>query len=529
MSRGVGRTTPSPQPAAPVRVAELMACLSVATDLGMGRPPDYAVTTCVAAMRLGEALGFGTATMRDVYYESLLRYIGANADTHWFASLYGDELLFRAEYSQLDLRRDGLAVRDLIQRSIRRAAESSDAANVEEAMARGLSELPGILGVFMPGHCEVAQRLSERMGFTRSFVDTVGQMYARWDGTGVPQLKEDAISPALLCVSLAHEAVTFHRLGGIDAATRMARERSGGAHDPRMVEVFSAQAGSLLGGLDTPPRWEDVLALEPKAHLTLDDDGLDAALEAVADFSDIKSPWFLGHSRAVSELAARAGRMLGLPDDDVRLLKRAGFVHDIGKVGISAGIWGKAKRLSDGEWESVRLHPYHTGRVFARSAALNPIGELASLHHERLDGRGYYRALPAVLLPLTARVLAVANRYRALVESRAHRPALTPAQAARELRTAAGQHTLDKDAVDAVLAAAGDRQARRDRPPSNSLSEREVEVLRLLARGMTMKATADLLNVAYKTIDRHVQNIYTKIGVGTRAGATLWAVEHGMI
>lgn len=504
-----------------------MACLSVATDLGMGQPADNAVTTCVLAVRLGDALGFDTATLQDVYYESLLRYVGCNADVQWFASLFGDELAFRAEYAALDTA-DMPAVLDLVRRSIARSGFVTRGVGVEQAVGRALGELPGVMGSFLPGHCEVARRLAERMGFPESFVNTVGQIYARWDGHGVPALTGEEISPAFLCASLAYDAVALYRLDGLAAATAMARARSGGMHDPRMVEAFCAQADSLFLGLDRPPRWGEVLDLEPGERRTLDDQRLDAALEAVADFSDIKSPWFLEHSRGVATLAARAGQVFGLPLADTRLLRRAAWVHDIGKVGISAALWGSAEPLSDREWETVRLHPYHTGRVFARSMALAPIGTLAARHHERLDGSGYPQGLPAALQTATARVLAAANRFRSLVETRAHRPALAPDLAARQLRAEASNRQLDEDAVAAVLTAAGERATWAGRTASTTLSEREIEVLRLLAHGQTMKDVAAGLDLAYKTVDRHVQNIYAKIGVSTRAGATLWAVEHGL-
>jgi DNA-binding NarL/FixJ family response regulator len=384
------------------------------------------------------------------------------------------------------------------------------------------------MGSFLPGHCEVARRLAERLGFPPSFIHTVGQIYARWDSKGVPSLVGEAIAPAFLCASLAHDAATFYRLGGLPAATAMARQRSGSTHAPQMVEVFCAQAAALLRGLEQPPPWDEVLALEPGERRVLDDNGLDAALEVVADFGDLKSPSFLGHSRGVATLAGRAGEVFGLPAADTRLLRRAALVHDIGKVGVTAEIWGTTEPLSDREWEAVRLHPYHTSRVFSRSTPLMPVGALAAMHHERMDGRGYYRELPAAMQPASSRLLTAANRFRALVEARAHRPALAPEAAARQLRAEAEQKWLDQDAVAAVLTAAGERSAWRRRAATAALSEREVEVLRLLARGNTMKEAAGQLDVAYKTVDRHVQNIYMKIGVSTRAGATLWAVEHGL-
>jgi HD-GYP domain-containing protein (c-di-GMP phosphodiesterase class II) len=295
-----------------------------------------------------------------------------------------------------------------------------------------------------------------------------------------------------------------------------------------MADLLCSRAEMLFRNLDQPPLWDDVLAIEPGERRVLDDDGLDMAFEAIADFADIKSPWFLNHSRAVADLAVRAAVASRLPAADVRTIRRAALVHDIGKVGLSAGIWGKAGPLSDAEWDGVRLHPYHTGRIFARAMSLTPIGALASLHHERLDGSGYHRNLPAAMLSAPARVLAAANRFQALVERRAHRDRLPPDRAAQQLRSEAREGRLDPDAVAAVLTAAGQHAAAARMPASANLSEREVEVLRLLARGHTMKAVAATLQVSYKTVDRHVQNIYTKIGVGTRAGATLWAVEHGL-
>ncbi len=511
----------------PVRVAELMASLSHAADLGMGLPSDYAVTTCVLGLRLGDALGFDTATLQDVYYETLLRYVGCNADVQWFASLFGDELAFRAEYSTLDTH-DMPAVLDLIHRSIKGSEALTGTIGAEAAIQRAMAELPVVMGSFLPGHCEVAQRLSERMGFPASFVTTVGQIYARWDGHGIPSLAGEEISPAFLCASLAHDAVIIHRVGGVEAATAMARQRSGGTHAPKMVEVFCAKASSLLKGLERPPRWAEVLDQEPGTRRTLDAEGLDAALEAIADFSDLKSPSFLGHSHGVAILATRAGEVFGLPATDVELLRRAALVHDVGKTGVSTTIWASTERLSDREWESVRLHPYHTGRVFARSESLTSLGQIAAMHHERLDGTGYHGGLPAAMQPITARLLTAANRFRSLVEDRPHRPAHSPEEAGRQLRAEALQKRLDADAVAAVLTAAGEPTAWRRKAVSAALTEREVEVVRLLSRGGTMKEVASELDIAYKTVDRHTQNIYGKIGVKTRAGATLWAVEHGL-
>lgn len=511
-----------------LRLAELMAALSIATDLGMGQPMEYAMTTCIVAVRLGEAAGLSEAELRDTYYEALLRYIGCNADTYWLASIVGDELALRTEVARTDIG-DHERVVEMMVRYIRQANAGVSPQQMDQVIAQNLAQLPLLATSFFPGHCEVAQRLATRLNFPESFVRTVGQIYARWDGQGVPALKEEAIAPAMLVAGLAQDAVVFYHIGGVAAATAMARQRSGGAHAPWLVEIFCERAADLLAGLDAAPTWQTVLALEPGPQHTLDETAFDNACEAIADFTDIKSPYFLNHSRHVADLAARTAQQCGLPPGDVQLVHRAGYLHDLGKVGISAGIWGKSGSLTDREWEKVRLHPYYSERVLARPAKLAEIGALAGLHHERLDGSGYFRGVPATMLSPAARILAAANTYCALTERRAHRSALSPQRAAEELTRAVRAGWLDGDAVKAVLVAAGHQAPSVKKEMVAGLSEREVEVLRLLARGYTMKQTAAELVISYKTVDRHIQNIYTKINVSTRAAATLFAMENNLL
>ncbi len=193
------------------------------------------------------------------------------------------------------------------------------------------------------------------------------------------------------------------------------------------------------------------------------------------------------------------------------------------------GIWGKPGPLTTREWERVRLHPYYTERVLARPGVLARLGALASLHHERLDGSGYYRGLSANMLSPAARILAVADVYHAMTELRPHRPALTSEQAAEQLRREARAGRLDGEAVSQVLLAAGHAVRTSRHELVAGLSTRQVEVLRLIARGYTIKQIARTLTLSEKTVDNHIQHIYNKIGVSTRAGATLFAMEQNLL
>jgi HD-GYP domain-containing protein (c-di-GMP phosphodiesterase class II) len=512
-----------------VHLAELMAALSIATDLGMGQPLESALCSCVVAMRLGEALNLDGDTLRDVYYQSLLRYIGCNADTYAMAALFGDELALRRDFAGVDPGRPPDVLR-VAMRYLRQANAGEPPYRMASFVARGLLTLPRLMTESFAGHCEVAQRLARRLGLGESLIACLGQVYERWDGKGLPRkLKGDDVAPAVQLVTLAQDAVVWNRIGGASAAMATVRKRSGGAYQPRMAERFCAEAMTILAGLDEEPTWESVLALEPDRRNHLTDEEFDRSCEALADFADIKSPYTAGHSPGVAALAAGAGRRCGLVEADVTALRRAGLLHDIGRVGVSAGIWAKEGALSEREWEQVRLHTYYTDRVLARPEPLRRLGALASQHHERMDGSGYHRASPGQTLSPAARILAGADAYQAMTEPRPHRQALSAEQAAAEVRREVRTGRLDGDAVDAVLAEAGHHisRSRRERPAG--LSEREVEVLRLLTRGLPNRVMAEQLYLSQDTVKHHIQHIYTKIGVSTRAGATLFAMENAVL
>jgi len=248
----------------------------------------------------------------------------------------------------------------------------------------------------------------------------------------------------------------------------------------------------------------------------------------MADLVDMKSPCLAGHSRGVASLACAAARAAGYPDDDVTVLRRAGLIHDLGRLGVSNAIWDKPGPLTGAESERIRLHPYLTERMLARVGALSRSREIAARHHERLDGSGYPRGLTAASLTPPDRLLAAADAYHAMTEPRPHRAPLGPGQAARELRAEVAGGRLDSEAAEAVLAAAGHRvPARRAWP--GGLTAREAEVLGLLARGHSNRDIAHRLVITPKTAMNHVEHIYAKLGISSRAAATLYATQHGLM
>jgi HD-GYP domain-containing protein (c-di-GMP phosphodiesterase class II) len=382
--------------------------------------------------------------------------------------------------------------------------------------------------VDLTAHWLAADGLARRLGLGDEVRQSLRESYERWDGKGAAGAKGEQIRLVSRLVYLADVVAAFHRHGGLDAAVAVARERSGAAFDPSLVDLFCSQARLLLSDLDSASSWDTVIAAEPQLELLVSEDRFDGVLEAIGDFVDLKSPFMIGHSRGVADLAAEAGRNLGLGDAEALTIRRAGLLHDLGRLGVSNAVWDKRGGLTQAEAERVRLHPYLTERMLAFSPALAALGAVAVQHHERLDGSGYPRGLRGDAVTPAGRILGAADAYHAMIQLRPHRAARSPDEAASALRAEVVAGRLDGDAVDAVLRAAG-HQVRRRRVFPAGLTAREVEVLRLVACGFSNKEIADALVISRKTAANHVEHIYAKIGVSNRARAGLFAMQHGLM
>ena len=506
-----------------VRAAEVIAALSLATDYGTGLPFEHGLRSTLAAMRLGERLGIDGATAAQIYYVCLLFYVGCTADAQIGAELFGERLptvvtpvLFGSRFEQM--------------RGVVRALAPPDSpaplrlAQLARTLPRAVRERPRHLAAV----CEVAQMLSDRLGLPASVRGLFAGFTERWDGAGEPgRVRGEQLPLPVRIVHVARDACLQEALGGAGYAARTIRERAGGAFDPAIAGLLADEAGDILAPDSDRSLWDRVLDLEPAPLLLLEGQAVDRALAAMGDFADLASPYLAGHSAGVAQLAGSAAETCGLPAGGVVITRRAAYVHDLGRVAVPVRIWQKAGPLSSDEWERVRLHAYHGERMLARSPFLAALGPVATAHHERCDGSGYHRGLTAAALPVTARLLAAADAYSALTEPRPHRGPLAPERAAEILGDEARAGRLDADAVAAVLRAAGHRAPVLPRPAG--LTEREAQVIALVARGLQTKQVARTLGISLKTADHHLQNAYGKIGVATRAAAALFAMEHGLL
>jgi len=502
-----------------LRAAELIGALSLATDLGVGEPLEHGLRTTVIGVRLAEVLGLEEEDRRAVYYVALLRYAGCTAESHLDAALFGDEIAVRAAMAPALF-----GSRAELFLAIARTMHAGEPARWRAvAVARALAQLRNTFRKGAAGHCEVTQAHALHLGLGTEIQAALG------DGKGWPAGRrgEEVPLPVRL-MQVAEDADLQHGLGGPERAVSVVRKRAGAAFDPAVADAFCRAAPELLDGLDGAALWEGAMAAEPGEPVMLEGELVDEGLRVLGDFADLTIPYTLGHSTAVAELAAAAGEQAGLDAEACVALRRAGLVHNVGRVAVTASIWNKPGPLSRDEQEKVRLYPYYTERVLQRPELLRSLGEIASRQQERLDGSGYPRGAAATDLSPSDRILAAANAYQAMIEPRPHRPAHERTRAAELLRDEVRAGRLDATAVAVVLEAAGQEAGRLSPPRPAGLTDREAEVLALLASGLMTKQIGQRLGISPKTVDQHIQNVYAKIGVSTRAAATLFATRHGL-
>ena len=402
-----------------VRLAELIASLSLATDLGLGQPQEHILRQTVIANRLAAAADLSADERAATFYVSLLAWVGCVSDLHELSRWFDDDTRIRA--ASYEVNRAGLPMMRFMLGHLAAGASSLQrVSTVGRFLGGGMRDVMSS----MASHCETTADVANRLGLADEVQRALPQAMERWDGKGGPSgLVGEEIERVMRVCHIANKSEVFARLGGIQAAVQMLRERRGREYDPALVDVVTQHADEIFGGLDEIDAWSAVIdGCAPLDH-EMDEVELLTALETLADYADVKSPWFTGHSRAVSALAAEAARRAGLPAADVQLVTRAGLVSRLGTIGVASGTWNRPGALSRIEWERVQNVPHLTERILRHQPRLAEIGSIAGMFHERGDGSGYPRGLAAGAIPPVARILAAAEVYQAL---RNHGPIARP-------------------------------------------------------------------------------------------------------
>jgi HD-GYP domain-containing protein (c-di-GMP phosphodiesterase class II)/DNA-binding CsgD family transcriptional regulator len=514
----------------PLRLGEFVATLALAQDNAFGQPLESQLRSCLLATWMCEAAAFDRSVREAVYWVALLRYVGCTGHAHEVATVFGDEIAIRAQTLVHDAANPTEVMRDVV--AFATAGRSQEE---RERIIQMIQQTAREWAVhnFSSG-CEVADMLVQRLDFGPAVREALRFTFERWNGNGYPaHARGDAIPLPMRIVHLSHDMEAIGRIFSPDRALEVVRERRDRTYDPVLADLFLAHGSDWFDRLDKTEPWDAVLDLEPAPRRMLAGAELDDALMVAADFIDLKSPYMGGHSRRCAQISADAGRLIGFTEEAVATVRRAALVHDFGTTGVPNSIWDKPGSLTRAEFDRVELHPMLTEQMLRRSPALAALNPAASAHHEKSDGSGYHKRVRADAIDPGAGVLAATEIYVGMTTERADRPAHSPEDAAAELRRLASTGVIESRASRAVLVAAGHGEPEAPAGPRaqhpGGLSGREVEVLRLAARGLTTQQIAGRLFISPKTTDHHIQHIYNKIGVSTRAAAALWAMQHAVV
>ena len=375
--------------------------------------------------------------------------------------------------------------------------------------------------------------LAGRLGLPKEVQRSVRLSLEHWDGSGpVYGMKGEEVPVTARIIHMAQVLEIGHRFGGTSAAVAVANQRKGKDFDPSLVGAFLELSSrrDFWGPLELDTAQSVILDMKPPSQFDrVSEDKVDTVCEVVADFTDIRTPRTWNHSQKVATLASTIGQTLGLKKEQLTTLRRAALVHDLGKAALPDGVLKKQDNLSQSEWEQFRLHPYYTERILTRIQRLRPLASEAAAHHERVDGQGYHRQLAEDRIPLGGRILAVADTYETLSKSVDQ----ADSQATlRQMGPLVGSQ-LDVDCFEALAGSLGQDNLLITRSvearPSHAVSEREIEVLGELAKGLTNKQIAQTLVISENTVERHLDNIYGKLGVSSRTAAVVWAVHNGIV
>jgi HD-GYP domain-containing protein (c-di-GMP phosphodiesterase class II) len=507
-----------------VRVVEVLAALSLTTDIASGVVFEKGLRTCAVATAFGRELRLAQDDLTTVFHTALLRAIGCTSHASENAAMFGDDIAFQAWLKEVDFGDE-----DVLRAQMQHFAQWADESQRSRMVVHFIETAPTVGPRANAAACEVGRALGPKLGLPDAAVAALDNVYERWDGKGIPgALRGEDLPLASRVVHIAEQAVIVAAEGGsVDAMVAELRRRSGGHLDPDLVKDFVGATDAVLAPLRERDILAAVVAAEPGTVSLAGDDVVLRMCRALACIVDLKGKYLLGHSDHVATIARNGARLAGLGTDKQDEIETAGLLHDIGRAGVPSSVWDLPGPHTDADWERVRLHTYWTSRVLERCPALAPLAPLAASHHEHLDGSGYHRGCRASELTFSQRLLAAADALAELTEPRPERPAMRLPEAAAQLERQSRAGQLDAQAVAAVIEAAGMPRRRPSLP--NDLTEREVDVLRLVARGMTNQQIADELVLSARTVGNHLARIYDKTGRRSRAGAAVFAMEHGLV
>jgi len=511
-------------------LAALLCALSFATGMGLGDHMEHGLKSAYIGLQVATALNLSNEAQEAVFYGALLKDVGCTACSAGISAFFlDDELVPQLDALVIDPSRFNEIV-GWLSRNV--PVDSRLPIRIAKFLSF-LVQCGPTVKELMRGHCEVAEIFARRLGFPEYVQHTVRFQWERWDGNGLAYgLKAIEVPLAARILYLAQVLEVTYTFGDRSLTKTMAREKRGTRFDPEIVDAFLvlAEQSDFWKIFEHESCQDVILAMRPPTsadHFMADQ--TEDVCEALADLVDIKTRETWHHSRLVADLAVSIGDRLELSAAEQTKLRCAALVHDVGKVAIPYGILAKGDHRSKSEWETYYLHPYYTYRILEQVSPLQELATVAAAHHEWINGQGYHRQLSGEQIPLHGRILAVANAYARYMQQG---NSVDSSEALNRMRSLLDLQ-FDRSCYDALVVSLTNgyftKSTASKRQQLGNLTEREAEVLRLLAQGKSNPQIARTLSISRKTVEHHLTHIYNKIGVSCRTAAVVYAVQQGLV
>jgi HD-GYP domain-containing protein (c-di-GMP phosphodiesterase class II)/DNA-binding CsgD family transcriptional regulator len=527
-----------------IRAIDFLAALSLMGDMALALSAGHGVRATYIGTHIGRELSLSSDEQADLFYACLLTDAGCTAwASQAAAAILGDDMAARRE---LFFFTDPTDPRDMLKWLTQYIAAGERVSirfkRVLDFSVRGRRFMVEAL----QNTSQVAARFARRLDRSPRVQEALRFAFERWDGSGPRGVLRESI-PIISRITYASIFLeVFHGVGGRAAASELARARRGKDLDPLVADAFAhlANKESFWQGLESESIWAVVRDLEPESPFRyFNTERLDEAASAFGDFADLKSFYSAGHSRRVAAHSESLASAMQLDGENTATIRRAALLHDVGLVAIPSFILHKPlERLSEAEWEMMRLHPYHAERILSRAPVFASLRPIVAAHHEQPDGRGYFRGLHEREIPDAARIVAVVDRFDELTHDGPGRKPVSTDVALevmnREVNTRLSADVLAalRDSLDRGLPEEPSALPETGMPDCGArsvwpagLTDREIDVLRVLSTGASRQEMAKRLCVSEHTVRHHLEHIYTKIDVKTRVEATLFAIEHGLL
>ena len=437
-----------------IRVSEILSALSYALDLTEGQPMGHSVRACIIGMRLAQQIGLPATERGDLYYSLLLKDAGCSSNSsRLFHIVAADEIRAKRDVKLTDWTRVGW---ESLQYALTHVGTSLPFLPRMRRLFQVAATQQQDSCALVKIRCERGAGIAKQLGFSDGVVSGIYSLDEHWNGRGYPNgLRKGEIPLFSRIANLSQTLEVFRTEHGPSAAIDAARRRSGRWFDPELVNVAVSMSknGTLWSSLEESDLLHKVVTLEPEQRrITANEDAIDNICQAFAEVIDAKSPLTYRHSSGVAEAAMEIARWFGMKPRDMKMLRRAALLHDLGKLSVPNMILEKPGKLTDQEWKVVKKHPYYTLEILRRIPGFEALGEEAAAHHEKLDGSGYWRGLAAGQLSTFARILAVADIFDALRAKRPYRDSL-PLEKTFSIMRGEAPHALDASCLEALIAA----------------------------------------------------------------------------